>query len=166
MIINALNCGAKIFMADFEDSNTPTFDNLVTGQLNVRDASRRRYRAVLVGFRSVEDPAGTVSDIIPARIRPTAVEMIDTLAALQAAEPPSGAAIRPASSRSWSSNCTARRSWPRRWRAWASRCPSRTSPRVLDASVQGAPAGRHLADALDGPRHAGLAQHPDGRFDP
>jgi malate synthase len=44
MIINALNCGAKIFMADFEDSNTPTFDNLVTGQLNARDASRRRYR--------------------------------------------------------------------------------------------------------------------------
>jgi malate synthase len=44
MIINALNCGAKIFMADFEDSDTPTFDNLVTGQLNLRDASRRRYR--------------------------------------------------------------------------------------------------------------------------
>jgi malate synthase len=44
MIINALNCGAKIFLADFEDSNTPTFDDLVTGQLNVRNASRRRYR--------------------------------------------------------------------------------------------------------------------------
>ena len=37
---------------------------------------------------------------------------------------------------------------------------------ALDALVQGVPAGRHLADALDGPRHAGLAQHPDGRFDP
>ena len=37
---------------------------------------------------------------------------------------------------------------------------------VLDAPVQGVPVGRHLADALDGPRHAGLAQHPDGRFDP
>jgi malate synthase len=44
MVINALNCGAKIFMADFEDSNTPTSGNLVTGQLNLRDASRRRYR--------------------------------------------------------------------------------------------------------------------------
>jgi malate synthase len=32
MIINALNCGAKVFMADFGDSNAPTFD-LVTGQL-------------------------------------------------------------------------------------------------------------------------------------
>jgi malate synthase len=38
MVINALNCGAKVFMADFEDSNTPTFDNLVRGQLNLRNA--------------------------------------------------------------------------------------------------------------------------------
>jgi malate synthase len=38
MVINALNCGAKVFMADFEDSNTPTFGNLVTGQINLRDA--------------------------------------------------------------------------------------------------------------------------------
>jgi hypothetical protein len=37
---------------------------------------------------------------------------------------------------------------------------------VLDALVQGVPVGRHLADALDGPRQAGVAQHPDGRFDP
>ena len=44
MVINALNCGAKIVMADFEDSKTLTFDNLVTGQLNVRNASRRRSR--------------------------------------------------------------------------------------------------------------------------
>jgi hypothetical protein len=36
---------------------------------------------------------------------------------------------------------------------------------VFDASVQGVPVGRHVADALDGPGHAGLAQHPDGRFD-
>jgi malate synthase len=37
---------------------------------------------------------------------------------------------------------------------------------VPDASVQGVPVGRHLADALDGSRQAGLAQHPDGRFGP
>ena len=42
MVINALNCGAKVFMADFEDSNTPTFDNLVRGQLNLRDAWLRQ----------------------------------------------------------------------------------------------------------------------------
>ena len=41
MVVNALNCGAKVFMADFEDSNTPTFDNLVTGQLNLRNALLR-----------------------------------------------------------------------------------------------------------------------------
>ncbi len=41
MIINALNSGAKVFMADFEDSLTPTWDNLIQGQLNLRDAVRR-----------------------------------------------------------------------------------------------------------------------------
>lgn len=38
MIINALNSGAKVFMADFEDSTAPTFANLLDGQLNLRDA--------------------------------------------------------------------------------------------------------------------------------
>jgi malate synthase len=41
MIINALNSGAKVFMADFEDSNTPTWNNLIDGQINLRDAIRR-----------------------------------------------------------------------------------------------------------------------------
>jgi len=41
MIINALNSGAKVFMADFEDSNTPTWSNLIDGQANLRDAIRR-----------------------------------------------------------------------------------------------------------------------------
>ena len=91
LVSNALTCGAKIFMADFEDSSTPTSGNRVTGQLNVRNASRRRYR----------------------RCSP------------DSAEPPSGAAIRPAPSRSWSSSCTARRSWPRRGRA--GRAPARRS---------------------------------------
>jgi malate synthase len=38
MVINALNSGADGFMADFEDANTPTWHNMVQGQLNVRDA--------------------------------------------------------------------------------------------------------------------------------
>jgi malate synthase len=42
MIINALNSGAKVFMADCEDSMTPTWDNVVQGQLNLRDAVARR----------------------------------------------------------------------------------------------------------------------------
>src|SRR6201992_1214252 len=41
MIINALNSGAKVFMADFEDSTTPTWENLLDGQLNLIDAIRR-----------------------------------------------------------------------------------------------------------------------------
>src|SRR5438552_4040872 len=38
MIINALNSGASVFMADFEDSNSPTWQNNLEGQLNLRDA--------------------------------------------------------------------------------------------------------------------------------
>lgn len=38
MVINALNSGAKVFMADFEDSNSPSWENCVQGQLNLRDA--------------------------------------------------------------------------------------------------------------------------------
>ncbi len=38
MVINALNSGADVFMADFEDANTPTWNNLVEGQLNLKDA--------------------------------------------------------------------------------------------------------------------------------
>jgi malate synthase len=41
MVINALNSGAKVFMADFEDSNTPTWENQVLGQINLRDALLR-----------------------------------------------------------------------------------------------------------------------------
>src|SRR6266852_350862 len=40
MIINALNSGANVFMADFEDANSPTWENNVTGQRNLRDAVR------------------------------------------------------------------------------------------------------------------------------
>ena len=40
MVINALNCGASTFMADFEDANCPTWANMVEGQINLRDAVR------------------------------------------------------------------------------------------------------------------------------
>jgi malate synthase len=40
MVINALNCGASVFMADFEDANTPLWDNQLQGQINLRDAVR------------------------------------------------------------------------------------------------------------------------------
>jgi len=41
MIINALNCGAEVFMADFEDSNSPTWSNNLDGHINLRDAVKR-----------------------------------------------------------------------------------------------------------------------------
>ena len=41
MVINALNSGAQVFMADFEDANAPLWDNIVQGQINLRDAIRR-----------------------------------------------------------------------------------------------------------------------------
>src|SRR4026209_2000653 len=49
MVINALNSGAKMFMADFEDANSPTWPNIVEGQINLRDAIRR-----VISFNSPE----------------------------------------------------------------------------------------------------------------
>ncbi len=41
MVINALNSGAKTFMADFEDATSPTWSNVINGQINLKDAIRR-----------------------------------------------------------------------------------------------------------------------------
>jgi malate synthase len=49
MTINALNSGAKVWLADFEDANTPLWDNMVAGQLNLKDALDRT-----VDFTSAE----------------------------------------------------------------------------------------------------------------
>ena len=40
-MINALNSGAKVFMADFEDANSPTWENCIEGQRNLTDALER-----------------------------------------------------------------------------------------------------------------------------
>ena len=52
MVINALNSGAKVFMADFEDATCPTWENLLEGQANLRDAVRRT-----ISFTSPEGKA-------------------------------------------------------------------------------------------------------------
>jgi malate synthase len=49
LVINALNSGANVFMADFEDSNTPTWENMIEGQINLRDAVDRT-----IAFESAE----------------------------------------------------------------------------------------------------------------
>ena len=41
MVINALNSGANVFMADFEDANSPTWSNCIEGQRNLSDANPR-----------------------------------------------------------------------------------------------------------------------------
>jgi malate synthase len=46
MVINALNSGANVFMSDFEDSTSPTWRNVIDGQVNLRDAVRRQINFV------------------------------------------------------------------------------------------------------------------------
>ena len=53
MTINALNSGAKVWLADFEDANTPLWENVVQGQLNLRDALDRHDRLHLAGGQGV-----------------------------------------------------------------------------------------------------------------
>ena len=59
MIINALNSGANVFMADFEDANSPTWSNVMEGQANLIDAVRRTIRLEQNGktYELVDDPA-------------------------------------------------------------------------------------------------------------
>jgi malate synthase len=47
MVINALNSGANVFMADFEDATAPTWDNLIQGHINLMDAVRHSIRYVV-----------------------------------------------------------------------------------------------------------------------
>ena len=56
MVINALNSGAKVFMADFEDANTPSWENNLTGQINLRDAVRGT-----IAYQSPEGKSYTLS---------------------------------------------------------------------------------------------------------
>src|SRR5437016_14243538 len=57
MMINALNSGARVFMADFEDANSPTWSNLVEGQVNLIDAIERR-----IDFTSPEGKVYRLND--------------------------------------------------------------------------------------------------------
>ncbi len=57
MVINALNSGAKVFMADFEDSTSPTWRNVIDGQVNLRDAIRRE-----ISFASPEGKQYKLND--------------------------------------------------------------------------------------------------------
>ena len=59
MVINALNSGASVYMADFEDANTPTWENVISGQVNLWDAVRRK-----IDFTSPEGKRYALNDTL------------------------------------------------------------------------------------------------------
>jgi malate synthase len=66
MIINALNSGASVFMADFEDSTSPTWENIIEGQLNLKDAARKN-----ISFTSPEGKSYNLDENVAVlKVRP------------------------------------------------------------------------------------------------
>ncbi len=59
MMINALNSGAKVFMGDFEDALSPTWDNVIMGQINCSDAIRRT-----ISFENPDGKRYTLNDTV------------------------------------------------------------------------------------------------------
>jgi malate synthase len=73
MIINALNSGANVFMADFEDSHTPTWDNNIQGQINLRDAVNRT-----ISFTSPEGKSYQLADkVATLMVRPRGWHLVE-----------------------------------------------------------------------------------------
>jgi malate synthase len=73
MTINALNSGAKVFMADFEDANTPTWANMVDGQANLSDAVRRNLY-----FASPEGKDYTLqAEVATLVVRPRGLHLVE-----------------------------------------------------------------------------------------
>src|SRR5688572_3233230 len=72
MIINALNSGANVFMADFEDANSPTWENCIEGQLNLRDAVRRT-----IAFDSGTKQYKLNDDIATLLVRPRGWHLVE-----------------------------------------------------------------------------------------
>ena len=132
MIINALNSGAKVFMADFEDANSPTWANLIEGQINLKDrwagtidftdpTTGKAYKLVNEARRASRPPAR----LAPAR----------GASRQSTAQPMSGVALRlrplllPSTPRPRSPRAAAPISTCPRWRAISRRgCGTRSSP--------------------------------------
>jgi malate synthase len=73
MVINALNSGARVFMADFEDSNSPTWANLTLGQVSLFDAIRRQIDFTAdtgKRYELTDDPATLM-------VRPRGLHMVE-----------------------------------------------------------------------------------------
>jgi malate synthase len=68
MTINAVNSGARVWLADFEDANTPLWENMIGGQLNLRDAIERRIDFTSAdGKRYALDPASDTTIVVRPR---------------------------------------------------------------------------------------------------
>ncbi len=72
MIINALNSGASVFMADFEDANSPTWSNCVHGQLNLFDAVRRT-----ISFETKEKKYALADKTAVLFVRPRGLHLLE-----------------------------------------------------------------------------------------
>ena len=73
MVINALNSGARMFMADFEDANSPTWANVVAGQINLRDAIEHT-----IDFESPDGKAYRLNDeIATLLVRPRGWHLVE-----------------------------------------------------------------------------------------
>ncbi|EST51842.1 malate synthase [Brevibacillus panacihumi W25] len=71
MVINALNSGARLFMADFEDANSPTWINTIQGQINMKDAVRRT-----ISYTSPEKKQYTLNEKTAVlKVRPRGLHM-------------------------------------------------------------------------------------------
>ncbi|MGE7274683.1 malate synthase A [Brevibacillus panacihumi] len=71
MVINALNSGALLFMADFEDANSPTWINTIQGQINMKDAVRRT-----ISYTSPEKKQYTLNEKTAVlKVRPRGLHM-------------------------------------------------------------------------------------------
>ena len=117
MIINALNCGASCFMADFEDAASPTWEAMIAGQVNLRDAARRTI--------ALTDPNSgksyALGDETATLHRPPRAAGILRKAHLPRRRPPG---LPRACSTSGSTSSTTRRSSVPTARAPTSTCPS------------------------------------------
>lgn len=85
MVINALNSGARVFMADFEDSNSPTWSNLIEGQQNLSDAVRRTIELTADTGKRYE----LNSDVATLMVRPRGLHLEESHVAVDG-EPMSG----------------------------------------------------------------------------
>ena len=70
MTINALNSGAKVWLADMEDSSTPSWSNVINGQLNLRDALDRRLDFTSPEGKEYRVQGATLTDLPTIVVRP------------------------------------------------------------------------------------------------